>query len=351
MMCAAAAIATRRALLVHWNCFLCHDQIAYPISLQEVFGPPLIDWRVDHLSKLYDSEGEVRKGYAGLQESTEERPQFDLGHYLSTSQLDDTAGKPIIVVNCFRFHPAVLDNIHHASLFREIMGTTTSQGGEKGGWYSSVGQHLTGGPPMWARGPISRIRKLLHWFEKASPLPEDAPPTAGEASASAAERSGERRGGDWAGQQRQTQSAGRDDDGRGYEGGEELSRRHVAGLQLRFSLPDGYDGPSGTESEIDAFLSCALGTSDSQVRSLLLSCDSESKRAIVVEGLSKVQCSPHTFNASQKFFELSDEARRKSAFPGYAARSQIQFKSILDKFAFRFFSICMPPSNVSLGIR
>jgi hypothetical protein len=290
MMCAAAAIATRRALLVHWNCYLCHDQIAYPISLEEVFGPSLIDLRVDHLSKMYDSEEEVRKGYAGIQESTEERPQFDLGHYLSTSQLDDTSGKPIIVVNCYRFHPAVLDNIHHAPLFREIMGTATSQGGEKGGWYSSLGQHLTGGPPMWAREPISRIRELLHWFETDSPPREGASPTAGRA----AERYGEEGGEDWAGLQRQRRSAGGDDDGRGHEGREELSRRHVAGMQLRFSLPDGYDGPSGSETEIAAFIACTLGTSGSQVRSLILSCDSESKRGAVVEGLSKVQCSPHT---------------------------------------------------------
>lgn len=33
MMCAAAALATKRALLVHWNCFLCHDQVPSPPPL------------------------------------------------------------------------------------------------------------------------------------------------------------------------------------------------------------------------------------------------------------------------------------------------------------------------------
>ena len=56
MMCMAVAVATRRALLVHWNCFLCHDLVAYPISLREVFGVPLVDWRTDHLSKYYDEQ-------------------------------------------------------------------------------------------------------------------------------------------------------------------------------------------------------------------------------------------------------------------------------------------------------
>lgn len=81
-----------------------------------------------------------------ISDSTDPSPSFDLGEYLSTSMLDAEGGKPVVVMNCFRFHPAILDNPHHSSIFRDIIGSE-GQGVDADipGWYASVGLLITGG--------------------------------------------------------------------------------------------------------------------------------------------------------------------------------------------------------------
>jgi len=49
LTCFAVALATRRRLLLHWNCLSCHDQLAYPLAPEDVFGAPPIDWRLPNL--------------------------------------------------------------------------------------------------------------------------------------------------------------------------------------------------------------------------------------------------------------------------------------------------------------
>lgn len=84
----------------------------------------------------------------------------------------------MLVVNCYRFHPAFLENPHYKHLFTRLLrdcggaaqenvseGRGEGMGGAVVGaplrWYGGMGVRLLGGPPTWTTHILTLLRRVL----------------------------------------------------------------------------------------------------------------------------------------------------------------------------------------------
>ena len=87
----------------------------------------------------------------------------------------------MLVVNCYRFHPAFLENPHYKHLFTQLLrdcrgagqGNVSEGRGEGMGgavvgaplrWYGGMEARLLGGPPSWSSDILTQLRRVYTYM-------------------------------------------------------------------------------------------------------------------------------------------------------------------------------------------